>query len=122
MSENQLWLGREWLCSSIGLANAEPARPLTPARAPGPGDLGVVRHSKEVETKAPSCPGLTSHRDGESTVGIVPLALSLWGCGRSPNPLPQDSPEDLLRGGPGRGGSACLPWGARPSTGWATEI
>lgn len=41
----------------------------------------MVQHSEEVEAKAPSCPGLTSHRDGESMVGIVPLVLLLWGVG-----------------------------------------
>lgn len=43
--------------------------------------LGVVWNYKEVEAKAPSCPGLTSPRDGESTLGLASLALSLWRVG-----------------------------------------
>lgn len=75
----------------------------------------MVPHSEEVEAKAPSCPGLTSHRDGESTIGIVPLALSLWGVGEvlilSPRAAQRPCPEEALP----------VSLGARPSTGWAAE-
>lgn len=75
-----------------------PTRPLTPVGHLALGDLGVVWNSKEVEAKAPSRPGLTSPRDGESTVGLAPLALSLWRVGGvlslSPRAARRTCPEE----------------------------
>lgn len=97
-SENRLWVGREWP-HSCGSSEGSILRDLFPLLGLlALGDLGVVRNSKEVEAEALSCPGLTSPRDGESTVGLAPLALSLWHVGGvlslSPRAPPRTCPEE----------------------------